>query len=273
MSRSDTKDETRDQAPSPEDDRKPDAPTDLTKRSWFYVLRKTMHEFTDDQCTDLAAALTYYAVLAIFPAALALASILGVVGQADKAVKTVMDIIKPLVTSPATQQRIQDILTQMASSKSAGLTLVIGLLAALWSASGYVGAFGRAMNRIYEIEEGRPFWKLRPVMLLLTLVAVVLAAIALVMLIVSGPVAESLGNVIGLGSTAVTVWSIAKWPEVPLALRRCRGRDRRVGPGHGRLRLLRRELLQLQQDLRRPRGGRRRAAVAVDHQPGPALRR
>ena len=87
---------------------------------------------------------------------------------------------------------------------------------ALWSASGYVGAFGRAMNRIYEIEEGRPFWKLRPVMLLLTLVAVLLAAVALLLLIVSGPVAESIGNVIGLGDAALTVWTIAKWPVLAL---------------------------------------------------------
>ena len=100
----------------------------------------------------------------------------------------------------------------------AGLALIIGLLAALWSASGYVGAFGRAMNRIYEIEEGRPFWKLRPVMLLLTLIAVVLTALALLMLIVSGPVAESIGNVIGLGDTAVTVWSIVKWPILLLVV-------------------------------------------------------
>ena len=96
------------------------------------------------------------------------------------------------------------------------MALVLGVLLALWSASGYVGAFGRAMNRIYEIDEGRPFWKLRPIMLLLTLIAVTLAAIALLMLIVSGPVAESIGDVIGLGDTALTVWSIAKWPVLAL---------------------------------------------------------
>jgi membrane protein len=216
MSRSDVRQEqsegrSKEQMPHPDDDRKPDGPTDLKKRSWFYVLRKTMHEFTEDQCTDLAAALTYYAVLSIFPAMIALISVLGVLGQAPKAVKTVEDTLKPLL-SPQTLKIVTDALDQVAQSQGAGVALIIGLLAALWSASGYVGAFGRAMNRIYEIDEGRPFWKLRPVMLLLTLIAVTLAAIALVMLIVSGPVAESIGNVIGLGSTAVTVWSIAKWP-------------------------------------------------------------
>jgi membrane protein len=201
--------------PDPDDERKPDDPTDLSKRSWFYVLRKTVHEFSEDQCTDLAAALTYYAVLAVFPAMLALISVLGVLGQAQEAVKTVTDTLKPLV-SPEVLQTITTALSQVASSRSAGLALVIGVLAALWSASAYVSAFGRAMNRIYEIEEGRPFWKLRPLMLLLTLIAVVLAAVALLMLIVSGPVAESIGNLIGLGSTALTVWSIAKWPLLAL---------------------------------------------------------
>ena len=122
-----------------------------------------------------------------------------------------MDTLKPLV-SEQMLGTIEPALEQIASSDAAGLALIFGVLVALWSASGYVGAFGRAMNKIYEIDEGRPFWKLRPIMLLLTLIAVLLAAVALLMLIVSGPVAESIGNVIGLGDTALTVWSIAKWP-------------------------------------------------------------
>jgi membrane protein len=197
--------------PEPDDPRKPDDPTDLSRRSWFYVLRKTIHEFSEDQCTDLAAALTYYAVLAIFPAALALVSLLGVFGQAEKSVKTVVDTLGPLV-SQQMLGTIEPALRQIADSDAAGTALVLGVLAALWSASGYVGAFARAMNRIYEIDEGRPFWKLRPVMFLLTVVAVLLAAVALLILIVSGPVAESIGNVLGVGDAALTAWKIAKWP-------------------------------------------------------------
>ena len=155
------------------------------ERSWKYVGRKVLREFSEDQCTDQAAALTYYAVLAIFPAVLALTSILGLVHQAD-AVNTVLDVLKPLV-APSTYDTIAPVVRDLGSSQSAGLTLVIGLAGALWSASGYVGAFGRAMNRVYEIEEGRPFWKLRPLMLLITLVAVVLSAAVLLMLVVSGP--------------------------------------------------------------------------------------
>jgi membrane protein len=197
--------------PEPEDSRKPDDPTDLDKRSWFYVLRKTMHEFSEHQCTDLAAALTYYAVLAMFPAIIALISTVGVFGQGAKSVQTVKDILKPLV-SPEITKPLNSFLDSVATSNGASFGLVIGILAALWSASGYVGAFSRATNRIYEIEEGRPIWKLRPVMLLLTLVSVVLVAVALMMLVLSGPVLQSVGDAVGLGNTAVTVFSIIKWP-------------------------------------------------------------
>lgn len=190
---------------------KPDSPTDLNKPSFKYVLRKTVREFSDDQCTDEAAALTYYAVLAIFPAALALTSILGLVGEADRAVRTILDVLQPLV-SDSTLEAVEPVLTGMTQSQSAGLTFVLGLLGALWSASVYVGAFGRALNRIYEIDEGRPFWKLRPLQIVITLMAVVLSALVLLMLIVSGPLAESIGDTMGLGSAAVTAWSIAKWP-------------------------------------------------------------
>ncbi len=198
--------------PHPDHPAKPDSPTDLDVRSWKYVARKAVREFSDDQCTDQAAALTYYAVLALFPALLALTSVLGLVGQADEAIDTVLQVMAPLVEADTLDNVIRPVLEGMASSQAAGFTFVIGLAGALWSASGYVGAFSRAMNRIYEISEGRPFWKLRPVMLLVTLIGVFLAATVLVMLVVSGPVAESIGDVIGLGDQAVLVWGIAKWP-------------------------------------------------------------
>ncbi len=204
-----------DRTPAADDERKPASPTDLTRRSWSYVLRKTLREFGDDHCTDLGAALTYYAVLALFPAAIALISLLGVIGQGQKSVDQVIKVLQPLV-SPSTISTIQPSLEHIAASHAAGLGLVLGVVGALWSASGYVGAFGRAMNTVYEIDEGRPFWKLRPVMLLVTLVAILLVALVLVMLIVSGPLAASIGSVLGLSSQAVTVWNIAKWPVIVL---------------------------------------------------------
>ncbi len=210
-------DRTEPTTPDPEDPRKPDDPTDLEKRTWGYVAKKVWREFSDDQCTDLAAALTYYGVLAIFPAVLALSAILGLVGQSEKSVQTVLDVISPLVSEDALGT-IEPTLLELASSQTAGWALLVGAVIALWSASGYVGAFARAMNRIYEIGEGRPFWKLRPLMLLVTLVAIALVALVLLMLVVSGPLAQSIGDQIGLGDQAVQVWNIAKWPVMLLAV-------------------------------------------------------
>ena len=151
-------------------------------------------------------------MLALFPAALALTSILGLVGQGTEAVDEVLEDRRGPGRRLGRSTAVRPTLEQLAASQSAGLALVLGLAGALWSASGYVGAFGRAMNRIYEIDEGRPIWKLRPAMLLLTIVLVVLAAVVLLALVLTGPVAESVGDAIGLGSTAVLVWQIAKWP-------------------------------------------------------------
>ncbi|WP_182523713.1 YihY/virulence factor BrkB family protein [Nocardioides dongkuii] len=193
------------------DSGKVDSPADLDKHSWIYVLRKTVREFSDDQCTDLAAALTYYSVLALFPAAIALTSVLGVVGQGPKAVDEILKILGDIGAGGVVDS-IEPTLRELANAPGAGLALILGIAGALWSASGYVGAFGRAMNRVYEIREGRPVWKLRPAMLLLTAVLVVLAAAVLLALVLTGPVAESVGEAVGLGSTAVLIWQIAKWP-------------------------------------------------------------
>jgi membrane protein len=208
-----TKDTTQTRPPDPDDPRKPDSPTDLTKPSLMFVLRKTAREFQKDQCTDLAAALTYYAVLSLFPALLVLVSLLGVFGQGRKTVDAVMDVAAGVVPGDA-MNLVRPTIENLVQSPSAGVALVTGALAALWSASSYVGAFGRAMNRIYEIDEGRPVWKLRPLQLVLTFGGLVLAAAAAVMLAVSGPIADAVGRAIGLGSVAVTVWNIAKWPVI-----------------------------------------------------------
>ncbi|MDT5004801.1 MAG: rane protein [Mycobacterium sp.] len=199
--------------PEPDDPRKPESPTDLTKPSLFYVLRKTAREFQQDQCTDLAAALTYYAVLSLFPALLVLVSLLGVVGQGRRTVDAVLEMAAGVVPGDA-MNLLRPTIEQLVASPSAGVALITGALAALWSASGYVGAFGRAMNRIYEIDEGRPVWKLRPLQLVLTLAGLLLATAVAVMLVISGPVAETVGNAIGAGSVAVTIWNIAKWPVI-----------------------------------------------------------
>jgi membrane protein len=190
---------------------KPDSPGDLTKPSWAYVARKTVREFSDDQCTDLAAALTYYSVLALFPAAIAILSLVSLVGQGPSTVDTLLGILRDIGASSAADT-LEPTLTQLSKAQNSGLAFVIGFAAALWSASGYVGAFGRGMNRIYEIDEGRPIWKLRPTMLIVTLITVLLTAVVALGLVLTGPAAQAVGNAIGLGSTAVTAWNIAKWP-------------------------------------------------------------
>jgi membrane protein len=196
----------------------PASPTDLTKHSWGYVLRKTAREFTKDECTDLAAALTYYAVLSLFPAVIALLSLVGLFGQGEATVKTLLDIANQ-VGAGSMVSSIEGPLTDMAKQpQAAGFAFVIGLATALWSASGYVGSFGRAMNRIYEIREGRPFWKLRPLMLLVTLVLLLLVAAVALALVLTGPAATAVGDAIGIGSTAVTAWNIAKWPVILLVV-------------------------------------------------------
>jgi membrane protein len=190
---------------------KPDSPQDLTKPSWGYVARRTWREFSDDQCTDLAAALTYYAVLAMFPAALAMLSVVGLVSDGRQAVTTLLDILRSIGAGSAATT-LEPTLLELSKSSGAGLGLVLGLLAALWSASGYVGAFGRGMNRIYEIDEGRPFWKLRPLLLLVTLLTVVLAAAVALALVLTGPAALAVGDGLGLGWGVVVACNFAMWP-------------------------------------------------------------
>jgi membrane protein len=200
-------------APDPDDPRKPDSPTDLTGSSRLYVLRKTAREFTQDQCMDLAAALTYYAVMSLFPALLVVVSLLGVFGRGRSTTEAVLGIADDLLPAQVVDT-LREPIGQLVQSSTAGLALAVGVAGALWSASGYVGAFGRAMNRIYEINEGRPVWKLRPVQLLLTLAGLVTVAAAAVMLAVSGPVATAVGDALGVGEALVTAWTIARWPVI-----------------------------------------------------------
>jgi membrane protein len=198
---------------APDGGDKPESPTDLTKPSMIYVLRTTARQFGRDQCTDLSAALTYYAVLSLFPALLVMVSLLGVFGQGKRTTDAVLQIVGDL-SPKSVVDTLHTPIQQLVNSPSADLALLVGLLGALWSASGYVGAFGRALNRIYGIDEGRPIWKLRPLQLGLTLVGLIMAAAVAFMLAISGPVAKALGDAIGAGHLALTVWSIARWPVI-----------------------------------------------------------
>lgn len=200
------------------DRRAPDTPGRLGVRGWKGVLGRTVREFRDDALTDRAAALTYYAVLSIFPALIALVSIVGLFGDPRSTTDALSEIVESLGPQSAADT-FQGPIEQVTSNRgTAGILLVLGVATAIWTASGYVGAFGRAANEIYEVEEGRPFWKLRPLQLAITLVMVVLLALVLVALVVTGPLASAVGEAIGAGDTAVTVWNYAKWPVLLIVI-------------------------------------------------------
>jgi membrane protein len=204
--------------PDPEDPRKPDDPTELHKRSWWGIVRRTVVEFKDDDCTDWAAALTYYGVLSMFPALIALTSLVGLLGDPRKTTDALLGIVDSLGPATAVETFAEPVRQVASQQDTAGFLLVVGLLGALWSASGYVGAFSRAANAIYEVEEGRPFWRLRPLQILVTLVCVLLLAVVALSLVVTGPLAEAVGEAVGVGGAVVTLWDYLKWPVLALVV-------------------------------------------------------
>jgi membrane protein len=193
---------------------KPDGPTDLDAGSWKSVLKRTFREFKDDNLTDWAAALTYYGVLSIFPMLIVLVSLLGLLGHS--ATQPLIDNLGKVAPGPAQEIFTSAIENIQGGQGAAGVLFVVGLLGALWSASGYVSAFMRASNSIYDVEEGRPIWKTLPTRVGTTVVLLVLLAAVSIGVVLTGGLAKQVGNVIGVGSTAVSVWNIAKWPVLLL---------------------------------------------------------
>ncbi len=183
--------------------------------AWLYPVVRAGANFLAHGATDLAAALTYYAVLAVGPALIALVSTLALLGRSEQVVSAMLRFVGQLAPQ-STVDELESLIRLIASSPSAGLGLVLGLAGALWSASVYIGAFGRAMNRVFEVEEGRPFWKLRPQMLLVTIVVLALVVVGAVAIVLSGPIAVALGEAIGLTEQTVRIWNTVKWPIVLL---------------------------------------------------------
>jgi membrane protein len=200
--------------PGRAEDAAPAAPTRLPARSWTGVVKRTISEFRADNLTDWAAALTYYGILAIFPALLALVSVLGLIGQS--ATQPLLNNLEKLAPGPARQIFTNAIQNLQHSRGAAGVLFIVGILGAIWSASGYVAAFMRASNSIYDIEEGRPIWMTLPVRVGVTIVLLALLAISAVGVVVTGGLAKQIGNLVGVGGTAVTAWNIAKWPVLLL---------------------------------------------------------
>jgi membrane protein len=188
----------------------------LRPRTWFGVLVRSAKGFKRDDCADLAAGLTYYALLSVFPAAIVVVALVGLVANSQSAVDSIMDVVNDLAPSggaDALEDRIREV---VAGRDTARFLLSFGLLGAIWSASGYVRSYTRAANAIYEVEEGRRAWRLIPTQVAITVAALVLVAVVVVGLVVSGPVARAIGDAVGLGDSAVTAWGIVKWPVLIL---------------------------------------------------------
>jgi membrane protein len=183
-----------------------------TKTGWFATLKRTATEFSEDNLTDWSAALTYFGLLSMFPALIALVSLVGLFGDPQSTTRTITDIVTRIGPESAAQTFSGPIESITSNRSAAGIALVAGLLVALWSASGYVGAFMRASNVIYETPEGRPIWKLRPLQILVTLVLVIMLALVALGLVLTGPIVDAVAEPIGISSTATTIWDIAKWP-------------------------------------------------------------
>ena len=286
---------TSNDAASEADDAAPKGPTHLPRHSWRGVFTRTFREYKADNLSDWAAALTYYGVLAIFPAAIALISIVGLVGHS--ATGPLIDHLGKLAPGTARQVFISAIQGLQKSRGGAGVLFVVGILGSLWAASSYVAAFMRASNAIYDVAEGRPFWMTYPVRLAVTIVMVLLLTAGALAVVITGGLAGQVGKLLGVGGSAVTAWDIAKWPVLllvvgvmfailywaspnvkqpglSLADARRAVRGGRVGACLSRVRPVRVELRLLQQDLRRPRRRDHLPGVAVDQQRGhPARRR
>jgi membrane protein len=204
----DSADSSRQREPSPGEE--VEGPTKLPRRAWGGVLKRTFREFREDNVTDWAAALTYYGILSVFPALIALVSIVGLIGES--ATSPLLRNLGTFAPGPA-HKILENALNGLTQSRDgASLLFIVGLAGALWSASSYIGAFIRASNSIWDVEEGRPIWKTLPLRLIITVAMLILLTATAVAVAVTGPLADKVGKLIGIGGAAVTAWDIAKWP-------------------------------------------------------------
>jgi membrane protein len=182
----------------------------------FAILKRTATEFNEDKLTIWAAALTYYGLLSLFPALIAMLSLIGIFGDPKSTTQSILEIVGEIGPASAVETFSGPVRSLAANQSAAGFALVIGLAVALWSASAYVGAFIQASNVVYETPEGRPFWKLRPLQIGVTLAIVLMMSLLALGLVLTGPVVEAVANPIGISGTAIDVWNLAKWPVMAL---------------------------------------------------------
>jgi membrane protein len=191
-------------------------PTALRRGSWWGAVKRAIREFREDRLTDWAAVLTYYGILSIFPAMLAVVSILGLFGS--RATGPLLDNVSTLAPGPARDLLTQSLESLEQNQRGAGLLAIISILVAIWSASGYIAAFMRAANAVYDMPEGRPIWKTIPLRVAVTVVLVILLAVSAVIVVFTGGLADRAGQVLGVGDTGIAVWNVAKWPVLLIAV-------------------------------------------------------
>jgi membrane protein len=190
------------------------SPTSLPRATWKDTLLRTKSEFKRDKLNHWAAALTYYAVLSLFPALVVLVSLVGLFANPASVTRVLTDIVSQLGPTTAAKTFAGPIHSITGSRGTAGVAFVVGVVSALWAASGYVSAFGDASNTIYEVEEGRAFWKLKPLQVAVTFVLILLAALVALGLVLSGPIVHAVGSALGISDAALTAWRFAKWPAM-----------------------------------------------------------
>jgi len=203
-------DKADDDVAPPAPDAGPDSPTELKGKGVVAALKRTFKQFSSDNISDWSAALTYYGVLAIFPAALVLVSIIGMLSNNGQ--QTVQNTVNEIASNKQIEDLVNTVLSQVKDPSTAGFAAVVGIVLAFWSASGYVAAFMRASNAVYDVPEGRPIWKTLPIRVGVTAVIGLMLVASAFIVVFTGTLAEVVGRKIGLGGVAVTVWSIVKWP-------------------------------------------------------------
>lgn len=193
------------------------SPVQLETQTWLYVSRRTLREFVEGGCADTAAGLTFFSVLSVFPAGLVIVALIGVVGDSGAVLERLLALLDQVVPGAVTDT-LRIPLVEIAGASRAGITLAVSVLVAVWSASLYVGAFGRALNRIHGVREGRPYWKRKPAQLAVTVVLLLLVLIVIGVIVVSGPIARAVGDGLGIGDTALVAWDILKWPLLAVSV-------------------------------------------------------
>lgn len=194
----------------------PHTPARSSRRDWHAVLRRTLARIRRDGLADWAAVLSYYSTQSIFPALLVVISLFGLASR--QAAQPLIESLGGVAPGPARQVLATVLESLQRSQGTATVTALVGLAVALWSASGYVAAFGRAANSVYEVDEARPIYKRLALRVGLTLLLVLMLAVSALAVVVTGDLAELAGRGLGLGRTAVVIWSVAKWPGLLLVV-------------------------------------------------------